>query len=250
MFSTASQLAYLTGWKAHDLGLTGLAQSYYLIAGELAAQADPAQEGYCMRILAHQAMDLGHHEHCADLAGAALRRTKGKVDTGTESLFWLTAARAHAIAGSRREARAMLRSAERVAGRDVVEASPEWVSLGGSPQARLANQTGKTLRALGDLAEAEAQFLVATRSWSPITHPRIHALSLAELAETQCARGHLEKACHQWGLMMRAVDGIQSARTRDAVIAMRAGLARYRDRGVPMVRDLDARAAAFLRRQS
>ncbi|WP_144127167.1 hypothetical protein [Catellatospora sichuanensis] len=30
MFGAAAQLSYLAGWKAHDLGLSGLAQRYYL----------------------------------------------------------------------------------------------------------------------------------------------------------------------------------------------------------------------------
>lgn len=249
MFSAAAQMAYLVGWKCHDLGLTGLAQRYYLRAEELAGEANPAQEAYCMRILAHQAMDLGQHTHCTDLADEALRLTKGKVDPGTESLFWLTGSRAHAMAGSRRKALDMLAAAERVITQRPADASPEWVSLGGSPQARIANQTGKTLRALGDLAAAEKQFTLAARYWNPTSHPRIHALTLAELAEVQCARGHIERACHNWSMMLDLVDGIQSARTRDAVTTLRADLAPYRGRGITPVGELDARAADYIRDQ-
>ena len=246
MFGLAAQLAYLAGWKAHDLGRTGLAQRYYLHAADLARESSPAQVAYCMRILAHQAMDLDHSQHCVELADAALLLTKDRVDADTESLFWLTAARAHAASGSPRQARAMLTRAERVLNRSRGDASPPWVSLGGSAQARLANHTGKTLRALGDLAAAEKQFAQAARCWNRTTHPRIHALTLTELADAQCARGAVEKACQTWNQAMEEMAGIRSARTREAVKAMRKHLASYRRRGLAVVSQLDARASAFL----
>ncbi|HEX2419687.1 MAG TPA: Tat pathway signal protein [Micromonosporaceae bacterium] len=246
MFGVAAQLAYLAGWKAHDLGMTGLAQRYYLHATDLAGESDPAQVAYCLRILAHQAMDLGHHEHCVDLADAALQRTTGRVDPDTESLFWLTAARAHATAGSPRPARATLRRAERVLARSRSDQAPAWVSLGGPAQARLTTQTGKTLRALGDLPAAEEQFVHAARCWDPTTHPRIHALTLAELAEVQCQRGIIEAACQTWNRALDIMGGIRSARTREAVTTLRGHLAPYRRRGPSAVHRLDARAAAFL----
>ena len=208
MFGVAAQLAYLAGWKAHDLGMTGLAQVYYLRAADLAREAEPAQVAYCMRILAHQAMDLGHHQHCVDLAEGALRLTTGRVDPDTESLFLLTAARAYATSGSRRQARTML---------------------------------------LGDLSAAQEQFAAAARCWNPVTHPRIHALTLAELAEAQCRQGTVEAACATWNQAMDVMDGIRSARTRDAVTTLRGCLAPYRRRGLSAVQRLDARAAAFLR---
>ncbi|GIG00256.1 Tat pathway signal protein [Catellatospora citrea] len=244
MFGAAAQLAYLAGWKAHDLGYSGLAQRYYLHSYQLASEADPhAHAAYGLRILAHQAMDLGLREHCVDLADAALDRVKGRVDPDTESLFWLTAARAHAADGSSQEARSALSTAERLLDRSLGDAAPEWASLGGPAEARLANQSGKALQAMGDLKAAEEQLRRSARCWNAATHPRIHALTLADLAETQCAQGNVEAACQTWNSALDGMTGIRSARTRDAITIMRANLAVYRRRGLTAAQRLETRAA-------
>ncbi|HEX5144948.1 MAG TPA: hypothetical protein VFW21_13870 [Mycobacterium sp.] len=247
MFGAAAQLSYLAGWKAHDLGMSGLAQRYYLYSYQLACEADPfAHAAYGLRILAHQAMDLGRHEHCVDLADAALSRVKGRVDPDTESLFWLTAARAHAANSEGREALSALSTAERIIDRARGEQGPAWAALGGPAEARLANQAGKALQAIGDLREAEDQFRRSARCWNPATHPRIHALTLADMAETQCAQGKVEQACQTWNTALDGMAGIRSARTGDAVRAMRSRLATYRGRRLSAARALDARAATFV----
>ena len=243
MFAAGAQLSYLAGWKAHDLGLSGLAQQYYLYSFQLAAQADPrAHAAYALRILAHQAMDLGRHEHCVELADAALARAKGRVDADTESLFWLTATRAHAADGNSREALVALSTAERLIGRAGGDAGPEWAALGGPAEARLASQAGKALQAMGDLPQAQEQFRRSARCWDPVTHPRIYALTLANLAETQCAQGNVEQVCQTWHQALDGMAGIRSARTREAVRSMRAHLAVYRGRGLAAARRLEARA--------
>lgn len=247
MFAAAAQLSYLAGWKAHDVGLSGLAQRYYLHSYQLAREADPyAQAAYGLRILAHQAMDLGRREHCVDLADAAKARAKGRVDPETESLFWLTAARAYAANDNSSAALSALSVAERMIGQARGDAAPEWAALGGPTEARLANQSGKALQAMGDLKAAEAQLQRSARCWNPATHPRIHALTLAELAETQCAQGNVEAACQTWNAALDGMSGVRSARTRDAVRSMRARLAAYRGRGLSAARRLDTRAATLI----
>ncbi|MEV0460310.1 Tat pathway signal protein [Catellatospora methionotrophica] len=243
MFGAAAQLAYLAGWKAHDMGFSGLAQRYYLHSYQLASEADPhAHAAYGLRILAHQAIDLGLREHCVDLADAALDRVKGRVDPDTESLFWLTAARANAADGKRHEARSALSTAERLFDRSRGDAAPEWASLGGPAEARLANQAGKALQAMGDLKAAEEQLRRSARCWNPSTHPRIHALTMADLAEVQCAQGNVEAACQTWNTALDGMTGIRSARTRDAITSMRAHLAAYRQRGLTAAQRLESRA--------
>jgi hypothetical protein len=246
MFGAAAELAYLAGWKAHDAGLAGLAQRYYLHAFGLAGESDPgAHAGYVLRILAHQALDLGRHEHCVDLAEAALGRAAGRVDPGTESLFWLTLARASAAGGAAREATGALRRAELLITRTGTDAAPPWASLGGPAEARLTHQSGKTLAALGDLRGAEQQLARSAACWDPVTHPRVRALTLAELAELRCARGNVDEACTTWSQALDAMTGVASARTRDAVASLRRALSPYRARGVAAVRALDGRAAAM-----
>jgi tetratricopeptide (TPR) repeat protein len=247
MFGAAAQLAYLAGWKAHDLGLPGLAQRYYLHSYQLACESDPhAHAAYGLRILTHQAMDLGRDEHCVDLAEAALGRSTGRVDADTESLFWLTLARAHAVKGARREALVALSHAERLISRARSDDVPQWASLGGPAEARLSNQSAKTLLALGDLPAAEQLFRRAARCWDARTHPRVHALTMAELAQTQCAQGHVEQACETWTVALNGMTGVRSARIRDAVRSMRQHLAAYSRRGLGAARRLESRAASLL----
>jgi tetratricopeptide (TPR) repeat protein len=247
MFEAAAQLSYLAGWKAHDLGLAGLAQQYYLCSFQLASESDPhAHAGYALRILAHQAMDLGRHEHCVDLADEALARAKGRVDASVESLFWLTAARANAASKSARKARAALSKAELLISRARAEQGPSWAALGGPAEARLAHQAGKTLQALGDLKAAGEQYARAARCWDPQTHPRVYALALADLAETQCQQGHVEQASQTWNEALDGMPGIRSARTREAVLSLRKHLSAYQQRGIAVTHRLDARAANML----
>lgn len=246
MFGAAAELAYLVGWKAHDEGLAGLAQRYYLHSFQLAHESDPAAHtGYVLRILAHQALDLGRREYCIDLADAALSRARGHVDAETESLFWLTLARAQAANRSPRRAIAALDRAETLLTRAGADQPPNWASLGGPPEARLASHSGKALTCLGDLPAAEKQFRRSAACWDAATHPRIHALTLAELAEVQCDQGKVDEACATWSAALDGMAGIRSARTRDSIDSMRRRIAVFRGRGLVAARRLDARAAAL-----
>lgn len=40
-FGAVAELAYLAGWKHHDLGHEGAAQRYYQVGYQLACEADP-----------------------------------------------------------------------------------------------------------------------------------------------------------------------------------------------------------------
>ncbi|MFC4565022.1 tetratricopeptide repeat protein [Nocardiopsis mangrovi] len=247
MFGAAAELAYLAGWKAHDAGRRGLAQRYYLHAYQLADESASPHAAYVLRILAHQAMDTGVSEHCVDLADAALARVKGRTSPETEMLFHLTAARAHAAERNTRPALRALATAEKLIDQAGQDESPRWASLGGPAEARLTNQGGKALTALGDLIGAEEQYRRSAACWNPATHPRIHALTLADLGEAQVRRGHLGEACDTWSTALDSMAGVRSARARDAVADIRAHIRTYRGRGVPEAARLDARAARWQR---
>ncbi|SNT33979.1 hypothetical protein [Actinacidiphila glaucinigra] len=224
-----------------------MAQRYYLHAFQLAKEADPrAHAGYVLRILAHQAFDTGHVAvaACVPLAEAARDRMAGHVDRETEALVHLTVARAHAARRDRRPAAQALRQAEKLMDQARKDETPHWAFLGGPAEARLANQTGKALMALGDLAAAERAFAQSVRCWNPLTHPRIHALTAADVGVAQCRQGRVEEACQTWNDALDQMTGIASARTRAAVADVRSHLAVFRQRGVHAAAALDARAAA------
>lgn len=241
VFSEAAQLAYLAGWKAHDLGREGLAQRYYLFSYQLATESgDHGQAAYAMRILAHQAYDMGHSTNCLDLASAAVDTTKGQVDKHTESIFKLTLAKAHAMQDNRRATMETIARAEILMSQAKEDDErPGWAAMHGVSASQFHNHIAKTLVDVGDYAGAEEHFSTTLRHHlDPASQPRIYALTSTWLAEAQCQRGHIEQACRTWTDALSRIDGIQSSRTADAVKTMRQRLAPFRKRGMPEVKRL------------
>lgn len=249
MRGRAAELAYLAGWKAHDVGDEAAAQRWYLLSFQLAeASGDPGHAAYCMRILAHQAYDLNHSTNCADLATAALTRVHGRVDPHTEAIFALTLAKAHAMSGARHDAYAALSAAERLMERaSDGDERPFWAGIHGVDRGQFNNHTAKTLADLGEHGAAERAFDASIRHCYPVaTMPRIHALTTAWKAVEQARQGHVEEACRTWSGALDVMAGIQSHRTLAAVKEMLGHLAAFRRRGVRAVTTLEARGRAML----
>jgi tetratricopeptide (TPR) repeat protein len=242
MFSSAAQLAYLSGWKAHDIGREGLAQRYYLYAYQLAVESgDLGQAAYIMRILAHQAYDMGHSANCVALAGDAVRTGVGRVDAHTGALLTLTLAKAHAMGGGdRREVLAKITDAEALMSKAREgDDRPSWAGLHGLSPSQFNNHVAKILVDLGDYKGAEEHFSRSIKLYlNPTSQPRIYALTTTWLAETQAKRGHVEQACQSWADALSRMDGIQSARTQESVRTMKQMLTPYRQRGIPGVQRL------------
>lgn len=248
MLVAAGSLAYLAGWKAHDAGEEGLAQRYYLQAYALTREAgDDTHSAFALRILAHHGMDSGHPQHTVALADAALARTQGRVDPGTESLFVVCRARALANAG-----RSRLAVNEAVRARDLADGGAShpmtgWATMWGAAAGTVDSHTAQILTRLGDHGEAERYHAAAARRYSGTEHQRITALSTAAEGRAQCVQGHVEQACATWGRALDAMTGVRSARARKAVGTMRGDLARFAGRRVRAVRELDERARVWLR---
>lgn len=216
MFGAATEAAYLLGWMSHDVGFDGAAQRYYENAQKLAAVADPgAHTAWTLRIQCHQAFTLGFGAEYIDMAETACRLAAGKVDPHTEALLTITAARAHAAAGNRRQALAAVTRTERQMVRPVDQA-PRWAGTsgpaGGPPLARIHNQIGVTLAALGDHAGAEEQARHGLALWNRETNPRIWAITLARVAIAQHDQGRTGEAADTWRTALPYLDGIQSER--------------------------------------
>ncbi|MFD6986561.1 tetratricopeptide repeat protein, partial [Streptomyces sp. NPDC059956] len=112
-FGAVAELAYLAGWKHHDLGHEGAAQRYYQVGYQLACEADPhGHAAWMMRALAHQSLSLKQPHHCVDLVEGALARGLGHVDGQTEALLHITHARAYAATGENPSAARALLAAE------------------------------------------------------------------------------------------------------------------------------------------
>jgi hypothetical protein len=216
MLGACAEAVYLAGWKAHDVGDNTLARRYYGHAYAIAAAADPGPHAaWVMRIICHQAFALGHGAGHINMAEEACRRVRGRVDPHTEALFTITAARAHAAAGNHRNAIAAIAITESQMQRTPDE-PPRWAAssgpAGGPPLARIHNQIGVTLKALGDHTGAEEKARHGLALWNRDTNPRIWAITAARIAQAQYDQGNLADAQDTWRTILPILDGIDSAR--------------------------------------
>lgn len=236
MLSSGSLLAYLAGWKFHDLKLEGWAQRYYLYAYELArAAGNTALTAYVMRIMAHQAYDMGHHQHCLDLAETSTSLIRGRVDPHTEAVFTLTIARAHSMVGDKRRALEAINLAERLDDQaSEGDERPTWPKMRAN-HGQFHSHVAKSLMDLGDTAAAIRHFELAWRERNPATHTLIAGLSQAWLAEAQFKAGRLEEAFANWEQARDMLAGVHSGRADEAQRDMRSMLKPLRRRNIAAV---------------
>ncbi|GAB3943690.1 Tat pathway signal protein [Kribbella albertanoniae] len=247
LFSTAGELAYLSGWMAFDNAEHVAAQRHFTVAVQLAAEADdPPLAGHILRAMAHQAVDLGHHRQAAELAKASLAGPRSRLATHRERAL-LEVVHAKALAGNGQKAaasRALLRAEDQLAAAGPGDEEPGRMFFFG--EASLAHETACTLRDLGDLPAATAQFHQSVRTRKATTFTRTHAVTLGYLGQIQARQGAAEEACATWSTALDAMDGVTSARTRQTAVDMRPVLATFRSRGVQAAHEVDQRAANYL----
>lgn len=248
MFSAASELSYLVGWTGFDDGLHGQAQRYYLLAIKLAGEAgDPPMAAHTLRAMAHQAVDLGQGRQALALGEASVTGERYRLAGARErALLRVVHARGLAATGQALQAAAELSQAEA----DLSQAGdtandPQRIWFFG--EASLSNQTALTLRDIGDLTGAQTLFERAAKVRPAGTFTRTHAITLAHLGDVQSRLGAVEEACATWNKSLDAMEGLRSARARDAVARMRSSLTPFSGRRIPAVAALDTRAAAYLK---
>lgn len=246
--SVAGELQYLAGWMAFDSSEHVLARQHFMTAFHIAAEADDAPlAGHILRAAAHQAVDLGHPGLAIGYAEGSLEQRRYSLASPREkALLGVVHARALAAEGRKQEALAALRRAED----DLTNAgSPEAGEPGRVSfftEAALAHETACTLRDLGDLKAAEAEFKRSVRTRRAQSHARTHSVTLSYLGAVQVQQGHLEAACATWSQALDAMSGVQSGRAREAVIQMRRALSPVKGRGGSPAAALDERARATL----
>ncbi|MQA25540.1 MAG: Tat pathway signal protein [Micromonosporaceae bacterium] len=248
MFSAAAELAYLVGWKSFDSALHGVAQRYYLEALRLANEADDGPlAGFILRAMAHQAVDLGHGQACLRLAESALDWSRDNSSPGVAALLTVVKARGYAAGRHRVETIRTFSGAERLLSQVDKEAEPVWIRRMGFGEPSLANQAAQALRDLGDINESERQFRRSTATRDGVGHRRIHALTLANLADVQFLRNDLASACKNWSKAFDAMSSMQSHRADQAVRNARRRLGPLGPRMPTFAREIDQRAATMLR---
>jgi hypothetical protein len=247
LFSTAGELAYLSGWMAFDNAEHATAQKYFTVAVQLAAEADdPPLAGHVLRAMAHQAVDLGHSRQAVQLAKASLSGQRSTLATSRErALLEVVHARALAADGQGiAAAKALLRAEDNLSEADPGDDEPSRVFFFG--EASLAHETACTLRDLGDLDAATSQFRRSVLTRKAATFTRTHAVTLGYLGAVQARQGAIDEACSTWSTALEVMDGVHSGRTRQTVVDMRAALSPFRARGIPAAAELDQRAARYL----
>jgi transcriptional regulator with XRE-family HTH domain len=245
-FGAVAELAYLAGWKHHDLGQEGAAQRYYQVGYKLACEADPhGHAAWMMRALAHQALSLKQPHHCVDLVEGALRTGLGHVDGQTEALLHITHARAYAAVNENPQAACALLAAEDALLRDDGP-QPSYSRVSGPAAGTVASHTARTLTDLADHIGTEQQHRDALTRWDPEKYKRVHALTHADLGDTLAAQARADEAVAAWTQALVLMEGMTSDRTRKAITSIRSTLAVYQRRRVPGAADLARRAREAL----
>lgn len=247
MFSAAAEFAYSVGWKAFDSSEHGLAQAFYLRALRLANYAgDGALGGFILRAMAHQAIDLGHGAFGLRLAESSLEWSRLNGTPAASALFTVVKARGHAAQGQRRAAVATMIQAEALLSSVDWSVEPIWIHRMGFGESSLANQTAQSLRDLGDTREAERQFRRSVATRDAGAHRRIHALTLANLADIEFTRGELAGACRHWSRALDGMTGLQSARAVEAMRNMRRRVSTLGQRTPAEAKVVEQRAVAMI----
>ncbi|MEU6488237.1 tetratricopeptide repeat protein, partial [Streptomyces sp. NPDC046887] len=245
-FGAVAELAYLAGWKHHDLGHEGVAQRYYQVGYQLACEADPhGHAAWMMRSLAHQALKLKQPRHCVDLVEGALARGIGRVDGQTEALLHITHARACAAVGENASASRALLAAEDALLRDDGP-QPSYSLLSGPAAGTVASHTAKALTEMKDFLGTEQQHRDALTRWDPIQFKRVHVLTYADLGDSLAAQARADEAVASWTQALSLMEGMTSDRARMAITSIRPTLAVYQRRRVPGTADLVRRAREAL----
>ncbi|MFD7663494.1 Tat pathway signal protein [Streptomyces sp. NPDC059788] len=246
MFAAAAELVYLAAWQAFDSSEHAIAQRTFDLALRLAAEAgDAPLAGHILRAAAHQAVDLGHPTRALDLAtGSVNQRRYCLASPREKALLGVVHARALAANRDKAASLAALRRAEDDLSRADGE-EPERVVF--FAEASLAHETACTLRDLGDLKGAEAEFRRSVRTRALPTSARTHVVTLGYLGDVQARQGHLDLACATWSTALDTMAGIQSGRVRETVVRMRRALSPLRQRGGSVAAELDERAREVLR---
>ncbi|MFJ6541395.1 tetratricopeptide repeat protein [Streptomyces sp. NPDC091385] len=245
-FGAVAELAYLAGWKHHDLGQEGAAQRYYQVGYQLACEADPhGHAAWMMRALAHQALSLKQPHHCVDLVEGALRRGLGQVGSQTEALLHITHARAYAAVNERSlAARSLLAAEDALLREDGPQ--PSYSRVSGPAAGTVASHTARTLTDLADHTGTEQQHRNALVRWNPEKYKRVHALTHADLGDSLAAQARADEAVAAWSQALLLMEGMTSDRTRKAITSLRSTLAVYQRRRVPGAADLAHRARVAL----
>ncbi|NEA48438.1 Tat pathway signal protein [Streptomyces sp. SID10815] len=246
-YSAVAEMTYLAGWMAFDASEHRTAQRYLTLAARIAAEAgDGPLGGHILRVLAHQAVDLGHPRRACALADASMSRDRyGRASHRERALLAIVHARALAADGDRTGTLTAINRAERDLARAESQDAPSRVEF--FQEASLAHETACALRDMGRPQDAEAHFQRSVATRRRQQYARTHSVTLGYLGAVQVQQGHLDEACATWNQALDTMAGVQSGRARDVIVRMQSDLSPVRQRGGRHIAELDRRARDMLR---
>ncbi|MFI0484906.1 transcriptional regulator [Actinomadura sp. 9N215] len=216
-------LVALAGVSAYDADRQALAQRYLLHALRMAkASGHRGFGGYCLALLANQAMYRGDYRRVLQYAQTALRGADGHLSPALVVDLHTLQAKAHAWIGDTRGSHRHMTQAEGIQ----IRPENEPPETGYVQPGLVETQHAEVLRRLGDLTAAETYAEQAVRA-SNGTHLRGQAHRLATLAQVQGDRGNVENAAATGQQMLDHTAGMESGRIHDRVTGLVRALAPY-----------------------
>jgi tetratricopeptide (TPR) repeat protein len=239
LLQVAAELTYLCGFLCFDDNLHGVAQRYYRIALQLAAEAeDEFRYAITLRAMSVQARSLGHHAEALRLAEAATGTVGTRAAPQTRAFLHGQLAVAAAATGDRRRASAGLATAEH----ELARAEGEVGAVGAYHFGSFAHQRAAVAACLDNRPGAIRAMRESLRN-RPRNEYRARAVTLARLAELQAAHGGVEEAVGSWHRFLDLYPAVHSARLDAAVRTLRQSLRPHRN--LPAARELLHRVAGL-----
>lgn len=217
----------VAGICLYDADRQAAAQRYFFDALRLAkASGDRGFGGYVVALLANQSMSLGRYRQVVQHAETALRGARGHLTPALVSDLFTLQAKAYARMGERGKCHEHMRHAERMAGR--IQPSAEPPETGYVQRGLVEVQQAEALRQLGDLVSAQSYAEEALNTAS-LSHLRGQAHRFATLAMVLAARGEAEEAAWVAHQMLDRVQGMESGRLRERMLAVCAAIGAHGD---------------------
>ncbi|MFI1377635.1 hypothetical protein ACH4UY_37330 [Streptomyces longwoodensis] len=224
LLSATAQLTHMLGDMSADVGYQGLAQRYYLLALDTAAEAGDRQtRAITLRAMSVQAVRMEAYRYAADLADAAVTAGVPSNSGHVQSFVLVQRAHVRALLGDRDNAYHDLDMAERALDR----AGNRQGAFSCYPRAGFAYRQGQTLHRLGDTRPALHALRHAAAERSAHEH-RLRAFSQVRVALVLLEQGHVEEACVHGALFVEEYPFLCSRRSTLALRELRAQLTPFR----------------------
>ena len=229
LMRAAGGLVAVAGICLYDADRQSAAQRYFFDALRLAkASGDRGFGGYIVALLANQSMSLGRYRQVIQYAETALRGAHGRLSPALVSDLCTLQAKAYARMGDRVRCHEQMRRAEATAGR--IRPSEEPPETGYVQRGLVEVQHAEALRQLGDLISAQS-YAEEALSTAGSSHLRGQVHRFATLAMVLAARGEAEEAARVAHHMLDRVQGMESNRLRERVLAV-CGVIRVQGDGI------------------